>query len=255
MCLRSFAAYKADYFLYMAINMVFFYISIALWLTVYKSGNISDINSYTISNTITYYLLTSLIFRIDLSNAIYLGEEIWSGQFTNDLVKPWRVISVHLMATLGEVIINLISFIPFLLFMMLTSARYISVPSLLNFSAFIVTLVLAFAMNYFFNLIFHSLTFRYGDRSTMISLVNFVSSFLAGAVFPLAFLSGVYFKFITLLPFKYLFHTPIEIFLGKMSFNQILSSWAHILVWTILFYIIFKIVYTTGLKRYDGVGR
>ena len=51
--LKSMYAYKGDFFLYMAINMVFFYVSIALWSTVYKSGGLTTIDNYTLSNTIT----------------------------------------------------------------------------------------------------------------------------------------------------------------------------------------------------------
>jgi len=120
---------------------------------------------------------------------------------------------------------------------------------------FIITILLALIMNYFFNLIFHSLTFRYGDRSSMIYLINFVTAFLAGSVFPLAFIEGTAYKILMFLPFKYIFFTPIEIFLGKLTPDKIIASWLYILLWTIAFYVIFKLIYRSGIKHYEAVGR
>jgi ABC-2 type transport system permease protein len=104
-------------------------------------------------------------------------------------------------------------------------------------------------------MIFHAMTFHYGDRRSLIELIDFVSGFLAGSMFPLAFLSSDIKNIFTILPFKYLFFTPIEIYLGKLNQQEIISSWLAILAWGIIFYFIFKVVYSTGLIKYEGTGR
>ncbi|OQB06075.1 MAG: hypothetical protein BWY19_00504 [bacterium ADurb.Bin212] len=255
MCVRSMLAYKADYFLYMAINTVFFYISIALWLTIYKVGGVDQINSYTISNTITYYLLTTLIFRFDMVNVIYLGNEIWTGKFTNDYIKPWNVTFIHFIASVADIFMGLLTFVPFLLIMYFSSSWLITLPSAQNVLLFIITMILAMVMNFFFNLIFHALTFHYGDRRSLIELINFIISFLAGSMFPLAFLSGTIKDIFLALPFKYLFYIPIETFLGKMTSEQIIRSWPIIITWSLIFFGVYRVVFLTGIKKYEGTGR
>lgn len=249
------AAYKADFILFMAINTAFFYVSLALWLTIYRTTGQTEISSYTLSNTVTYYLLTTLIYRFDIAGTIYLGEEIWNGSFTNDLIKPFNMAFIHFLAALSDTAIGLLSFLPFLLIMSLSSIDYISLPTPTNLLMFILTISLAMIMNFFFNMILHALTFHFGDRQSLIELVSHISSFLAGGVFPLAFLSGWTEKAFLALPFKYLFSVPIEVFLGKMDLSQILSAWMGIGLWTILFYVIFRWVYNTGLKKYSGTGQ
>ncbi len=248
-------AYKADYFLYMLINTVFFYISIALWVTVYKASGVDQISTYTIANTITYYLLTTLIFRFDMMNTIYLGNEIWTGQFTNDYIKPWNITFIHFLACIADIALGLITFLPFLIFMYFSSFKLITLPSVQNALLFIITLILAMIMNFFFNLIFHAFTFHHGDRRSLIELINFVTSFMAGSMFPLAFLSGTIKNIFMVLPFKYIFYIPIEVFLGKMTTHQIILTWPTIIAWSVLFFLIYKIVFATGIKKYEGTGR
>src|SRR3989339_633676 len=253
--LKSMYAYKGDFFLYMAINMVFFYVSIALWSTVYKSGGLTTIDNYTLSNTITYYLISVLIFRFDINNALYFAEEIWSGEFTNNVMRPWNVISSYFLLMVSDIFMGLLSFIPFLIFMVLTSYQFINIPTIGNLIFFCITLLAAFIMNFFFNLILHSLTFYFGDQYAQIELTNYVTSYFAGAIFPIAFLSGALKEIFMILPFKFLFFIPAEIFLGKVSVHQMLLYWAEILVWIGIFYLIFSIVYNRGLKLYHGTGR
>lgn len=255
MCIRNMLAYKADYFLYMLINTVFFYISIALWLTVYRENGIENISQYTLSNIITYNLLTTLIFRFDMMNTIYLGNEIWTGKFTNDYIKPWNVTFIHFIACASDIIMGLITFVPFLLIMYFSSFNLISLPASQNLLPFFVTLILATIMNFFFNMIFHAMTFHYGDRRSMIELVNFISSFLAGSMFPLSFLSGTIKNIFLALPFKYIFFIPIEIFLGKITMRQAIYSWPIIIMWAGIFYAIYRLVYIAGIKKYEGTGR
>ncbi len=253
--MKNTTAYKVDFVMFIIINMVFFYIFFALWKTIYTESGVTQINSYSLTNTVTYYFITSFIFRFDLAGAIYMGENIWDGYFTNDLIKPWSVKAIEYIYTFAEILLNVLIYLPFWFFMYLTARPYISFPTWQNAVFFVITLLLAFLMNMAFNLIFHSLTFYYGDQDSTINLVNYLGSFLGGGVFPLIFLAGAAGRIFNILPFKYLFDIPAGIYLGKLSLTQIYQAWGWILIWTAVFYIIFYFVYKNGLKRYTGTGR
>lgn len=253
--LISISAYKADFILYMAINTVFFYVAIALWIAVYKSSGSSEISNYTLANTITYYLITGLLFRLDLTHSMYLGEEVWSGYFTNDLIKPWNVIFIHFIASLSDLLFGIISFLPFFIFMAFTSFKYINLPSAGNLLIFLVMVGLSLIMNFCFNLILHAFTFHFGDQNSQIELINYLTSFLAGAYVPIVFLSGWIRNLFLMLPFKFLFFVPTEVFLGKVSVQQSITYIIEMIVWILIFYGVFLVVYKTGIKKYTGTGR
>lgn len=248
-------AYKADFFLYMSINIIFYYTAVALWFSVYKASGITEISSYTLSNTITYMLLSGLLFRLDLSNSVYLSDNIWDGYFTNDLIKPWSVTIINFVSTLTDVLMGILTFAPFFIIMIFSTYKLLDLPSLFNLTCFLVTVFFAFLMNFYFNMMLHSLTFHFGDQQPLIEMTNYITSFLAGAVFPIVFLSGFVKTLFLALPFKYLFFVPSEIFLGKMNINEIIHSWLMILIWTFVFFVAFRLVYMSGVKKYSGTGR
>jgi ABC-2 type transport system permease protein len=251
---KAFFTYKADFALSICFNMIFFFIFLFVWKSVYGANSSGTIANYTLSGVITYYLITSLIYRTDLIDSIYLGQVIWNGDFTNDLIKPWNAYLVDIIATISDVMISLIIYTPFFTIMIIAAHDYIIFPSLIYLGYFIITLLLAFIMNLWINYILHALTFYWGDQEPNIGLINYIIAFFAGGYFPLAFLPAglAWFKY---LPFRFLFDVPANIFLQKLSLMQILSSWGQMLIWIVVFYLIFLLLYKNGLKRYTGTGR
>lgn len=253
--LKMNSAYKADFLLSLIIDVVFFFISFALWKVIYKEGGIDAIGSYSLKDTITYFFVTSILFRLEVSSSIYLGWQIWSGYFTNDIIKPWSITLVNILDTIGEKFFVVSLYIPVSVVIYIFAHDNIELPQLPNLLMFVITVILAFFMAIAFNLIFHAMTFRFGDQDANIQLFNYTALFLAGSFFPLAFLPGNLGVIFRSLPFKNIFFVPVEIFLGKMSPNQIYRSWLEIIIWTIIFYVIYRIVYRKGIKLYTGTGR
>jgi len=253
--LKMNTAYKADYFLSLIMDATFFFVSFTLWKIIFSEGNLTTIDTYTLKDTVTYFFVTSILFRLEVSTSIYLGWQIWSGFFTNDLIKPWNITAINILDTIAEKILVFLLFIPVMVIIYISAHNYILIPDLPRILLFIITIVLAFFLGVAFNLIFHALTFRYGDQDTNIELLNYIALFFAGAFFPLAFLPSKLFVIFNILPFKNIFFVPIEIFLGKMTPNQIYHSWFETIIWTIIFYTIYKLVYKNGLKHYTGTGR
>jgi len=235
--------------------MVFFFIYLAIWKTIYLSTNSTEINGYSLSNTITYYFATSIIFRLDVSSSIWLASDIWDGAIANDLVKPWNVKVIHFLVSLSQIGVDFLLFLPFCIFIFFIAHEYLIFPDLLNLLFFVITLILGFFLNMFFNLIFHSLTFHFGDQEANIELVNYIVGFLAGSVFPLVFLPELMKRLFYFLPFRFLFDTPANIFLGKLTFSEILSCWLQMGLWIAIFYLIFFFIFKSGLKKFTGTGK
>lgn len=252
---RNTLAYKADFIIYIIANMVFFFISFALWKNIYSTSGAAEISSYTLSQTITYYFVTSFIFRLDPTFKMYLNETIWTGYFTNDLIKPWNAVIVDIVYTLNELFLNFLLYLPFCFFIFIVAYQYINIPSLANLIYFFITVILGIFLAFSFYEIIHAFCFHFGDQDANISLVSYIVSFLAGGFFPLAFLPEKLKNIFEFLPFKFLFDVPANIYLGKLTILEIFSSWGQMIVWIAVFFAIFYIIYKTGLKKYTGTGR
>lgn len=252
---RAFFTYKADFLVGIVFSLVYFLIYFALWKAVFATNGQADIRTYTLNNTITYYFIITLIFRLNITDALYMGSNIWNGDFTNDLIKPWNVILVHIITTLSELGIQLLLYLPFAIFIFVFAFNYIDLPGAMTILLFIATLALGLFLSFAINLSIHALTFHLGDQEGNVGLVNYLISFLAGGVFPLTFLSPQIKAIFLALPFRYLFDFPANIFLGKVQITDVYIGWLQMFIWGLAFMGLFMIIYRTGLKKYTGVGR
>ncbi len=249
-------AYTGNYFLLVTFDLVYFFVFFALWTSVYKSGNIVEIAGYTLSGIISYYFISEIIFKFaDVMTSMYVNWQIWSGYFTNDLIKPWNVLSISYIDAFSEKIINLIVSLPASIIMFLIAREFITLPSGPNTLYLVITIMLGFVMNCAFNICLHVLCLKFGDQESNIELGNYLAMFLAGAFFPLAFLPEKIEFIFNLLPFKYIFYVPANIFLNKMSLHEILTAWAMIIFWSVIFILTYKIIYKKTIKYYTGTGR
>lgn len=252
---RAESAYKADFLFSIIINLVYFFIYFTIWKTIYTNGGIDQISSYTLGSTITYYFISNLIFQTDPSNFIYLGWDIWEGNLTNDLIKPYSIKIIEILISLADVAINFLLYLPIAAAIIVIFYQYLQFPTALTFVYFIIAFLLSILLMLSIGLFLHSMNFFFGDQEANIGLANYIIFFFAGAFFPLAFLPQKIGAIINLLPFKYLFNTPINIFLGKMSHTEIMSSFAGALLWILIFYFAFNFLFNKGIKRYSGVGK
>lgn len=253
--IKSESAYKVDFILSMAADMVFFFINLIIWQTIYSTGDISSINNYSLTNTITYFFITSLIFRLDVSNFLYLGYSIWDGYFTNDLVKPWYVKLADPIMCYADLLLNFLLYIPLMLFMLVFAHDFVILPGAMQIIYFVITMLLAILFSMMINLSLHSLTFYWGDQENNLGIVNYIIAFLAGGFLPLAFLPEKMGKVLEVLPFRFLFDVPINVYLGKIGTSELLGIWGQMIIWIMFFYIIFHYIFKFGLRRYSGVGR
>lgn len=252
---RAFFTYKADFLVGIIFNLVYFFIYFALWRAIYAGSGETTIANYTLTSTITYYFVVTFIYRLDISSRIWLGNDIWNGSFTNDLVKPWNAITVQILTTLSELAIEILLYIPFAIFIFLFAFNYMLLPGAAMILFFFITLVLGIFLNFAINLAIHALTFHFGDQEGNANLINYLISFFAGGIFPLAFLP-LHLKSIFLaLPFRYLFDFPANIFLGKIAPKEMYIGWLQMIIWGIIFSLVFLYIYKKGLKKYTGTGR
>ncbi|MFA7253341.1 MAG: ABC-2 family transporter protein [Patescibacteria group bacterium] len=249
------SAYKVDFFLGMATELVFFFIFFTLWKTVYDTTGVNQISGYTLKDTITYYFVSSIIFKLDVSSSVYLGWQIWSGYLSNDLIRPWSVTIVSILDSIAENALSILIFSPLIIVMIIMAGGFVQVPGLVTLIYFIISLIIGFLINLSFQLIFNALTFKFGDQEAVISLVTQISQIVAGGVFPLVFLPGKLSEIFQLLPFKHIFFTPATVFLGKLSGPELYIQWTQGICWAAIFFGIYYFIYRQGLKLYSGTGR
>jgi ABC-2 type transport system permease protein len=78
--------------------------------------------------------------------------------------------------------------------------------------------------------------------------------FFGGAWIPLSLLPLWVQGVSDILPFKYCISFPALILLGKLSIEEIIGSFAILIIWILVFYFTAKVVWERGIRRFTGYG-
>jgi len=249
------ATYKGDFIFYIGSEIVFFVVFFFIWTNVYSKGGVTDIAGFSLPATITYYFLTSLLFRLNPGQAIYLNKAIWNGELTNEISKPYNIKLIYIISSLSIMAMEMIVYLPFAGIILLFVSKYIIFISFFHLLLFIIAMILASMLGITLYLLLHSLCFHFGDQDASLSLVDYLIAFLGGALFPLNFLPSNLYRAFSFLPFKYLFDFPANVYLGKISGSEVWFGFAEIFVWIVVFFCLYYFSFQSGLKKYAAVGR
>lgn len=249
------ATYKADFVFYIGSEIVFFIVFFFIWTNVYAKGGVSDISSFSLHATITYYFLTSLLFRLNPAQSIYLNRAIWNGELTNEITKPYSIKLIYLVSSLSLMVMEMITYLPFAAIILVFVSKYIIFASFSNLILFVLAMILSSFLGITLYLFMHSICFHFGDQDANIGLAGYIIAFFGGALFPLKFLPGGWHVVFSYLPFRFLFDFPASIYLGKLTYSEMSSGFIQMFLWTIIFFCLYYFSFQAGLKKYAAVGR
>lgn len=249
--------YRLNFIMWRVRTILQFFAVYFLWLAIFAGQN--SIFDYTKSVMLTYVIgiavLRSFVFS---SRSVSVGAEIASGDLNNYLVKPIGYLKNWLARDLADKLLNII-FLTFELglIILIFKPPLVGPASFSQLVIFLFTVILAMMMYFLFSFLVSSFTFWYPEHNgwPLRFFVFMVIEFLAGGLFPLDILPQTAFKIFRLLPPAYLVFYPIQIYLGRLDFNQIVSTIIIMLVWLLILYQLSRLVWKKGLKIYGAYGR
>lgn len=225
-----------------------------LWRSAQASGSIAG---YSVNQLITYYFIGILIWSICgwyvFNNII---REIKDGSIINFIIKPISFHWYHFSAELAWHTINFIFLILFFLAIFIFSKNYI----VLNFDPlslilFVFSLGIGCFITFEFNMLLGMAAFWLVNANGLGSFYWFIMSLLGGMLLPINFFPEHFRNIINLLPFRFMYAFPIEIYLKQISPKTILVSFAVAIFWILIIYKIYKIAWQKGIKIYTGYGQ
>ena len=96
--------------------------------------------------------------------------------------------------------------------------------------------------------------FWFDDAHGIRNLYWFCILLFGGGLVPLEFLPRTGQIIASVLPFRYLHYFPVKLYLGQLSESQIIQGFVMQIVWFGLGFLIYKLVWSRGTKRYSAVG-
>ena len=97
-------------------------------------------------------------------------------------------------------------------------------------------------------------SFYFVEISSFFFTVDIVLELLSGSLIPLEFLPAPLNTITQFLPFSYLIHFPVNVYLGNLSGTEIVNGLISQVIWSLVFYVLIRVLWKKGLNKYESVG-
>lgn len=251
--LQEATTYRANWFFFIIGNIMGCFVSYFIWNAVFLSSGESSMNGFTMPQMVVYIFLMFLTTTLINSGGTYnIGEEIRDGSIAMRMIKPISYNSTFLFQELGNkimtvfvIIIPLIIGVEICRGVLLGSAQF----DFLLFLLYITSCVLAYLINFFFNICFGFIAFviKYLWGANMMK--NAIIGFLSGSVIPFSFLPDTLETIFLILPFSSLNYTPVMIYMGVYKGASLFFYLGLQLFWVLAFWGLSKLLWRIATKH------
>ena len=226
-------------------------IYLLVWSTAAGEGEIGGLNR---GEFVAYYLVLILVNQLTYAQVNWtVGDEIRYGGMNRILLRPLSPIFDALSTEVAGKIVYLLFGLPVtvLLAIILRPELHLIVQ---NIVAFILALLLAWALRFFWGYWLALLAFWSTRADALVALQDSLVFLFAGQVAPVALLPGVLRKIAIVLPFRYMLGFPVEILTGQLDGRAIFTGFCLQLGWLAVALTLFLIIWRAGLRHYSAVG-
>lgn len=226
-----------------------------LWYSLLPKGQV--ILGYSQHIMLTYiivsYLISALIFSTRTGE---IGEIINNGDLSMYLLKPFSYFGYWAAKEIGDKAMNvLFSIIEITLIFLILKPPFFIQENIIYLVIFLLSIIFALFLFFWINILLGLIGFWSQEVWAPRFIFYTLITFFAGVWFPLDILPKPLFSLIKLLPFTYVLYFPSKIYLGQLSFYEIINGFIIIGIWAILLTLITKYVWQKGLRSYGAYGR
>lgn len=244
---NQYTIYKSNFYLFTLNRIVEIVVYIFVWQAIYnQTGNAGG---FTISQMVTYYILAIAFSSIATwgINEI-MAHSIRNGQINKELLNPITYFQYYFGINLGElafaVLIGIATFVLCAIFWEL------AIPvSFLDFILCILVIILGIPITFFIQMIVGTIGFYTNSIWGMQILRKAIIQIFSGIIAPISLFPLWFQNLSKFLPFKELIYTPINIWLGQVSYNEIVFIVIKQILWGIILYIVAKSFFNYAVKN------
>jgi ABC-2 type transport system permease protein len=255
--------YRTDFFLSTLMRFAPIVTTILLWRAIY---HVSDSTAEPVrhgglsyENVVAYYLLTfvSRAFSSMPGLAAGIARDVREGTIQKYLIQPIDQINYLLMTrTAHKLVYYGVSGIPFAIVFYLCRGFFDGWPDPIMLAGGIMSLILTFFLGFYFEITIGMISFWFLEISSFLFIVMSLNYFLSGHMVPLDLLPESLRRLLECLPFQYMAYFPAKVLLGTddMTVRKLGAGLAIQAGWVVLFFMLSRILYRRGLRRYSAFG-
>lgn len=239
--------YRANYLLGLAGAFIQLFITLAIWKSLYGCDDVVNGVSFRM-------LTTNFVFAIGLQNAFSFNDfsvqdKYNDGSIAMEFLKPVDYRLSILATDMGNIAFRVLTnFVPVLI----TSIFVVGIKaphSIYEFLFFLISIFCGFLILWAISFIVNMTTFWIINVWSVSVLKGILISVFSGITLPIWFLPDNILKIIKYTPFESIYFSPIQMYLGQLSNDEIMNMFIKQLFWFTFLASVGNIMWMRGRKR------
>lgn len=256
--MQEILSYRLDWMLYRLGDVLMAFVTYFLWRAVFMSSANSMLGGFNLDEMVIYVFLSYITSGLTYSDGNWaVAQEVKDGSIAMRLLKPVNFNFTFLFEELGQKAIGICMItIPFYIgFFIYQTLHAATVPfSLENFLIYLLSCLLAYTLNFYFNVCYGFTAFIFKNLWGSNVLKTAIISFLSGSLIPLVFFPKIVADVLSFFPFASMVYTPVMIYLGKFSGQHILLTLGLQVFWVLIFYLLSKLIWRVTITHLSVQG-
>ena len=228
--------------------------SLTIWTVIF--ANQTNAFNYNREQMITYIFLITVLQGFILTSALHgLANDIYSGKISQLLLKPMSIFTYLGMYELSDKLLNISFIAGEMILLYLLFKPVLTFPSLFEGIFFLFWLLGGMLLHFIISILFGTIGFWSPDVWGPKFIFFMIVDFTAGKLFPLDILPEIIQRVVFLTPFPYLSYAQVQLFLGRLSTQEILSHSLGLTFWILLLGFFAKPIWYKGIKSFAAAGQ
>ena len=225
-----------------------------MWTSIANANG--SVEGLTANDFITYYMILLIVDQLTSNIVIYLfAYKVQDGTLSGELIKPIHpVLTNTLMNDLASKTLNLLVLIPVWIVLALLFKPQFDSISINGILLSVPIIMMGYMINFLISSAITSLSFWTTRVYSVHEFYYALILLFAGQFVPLQLMPETIQNIGKFLPFQLLMYLPIQIIQGKMTANDITQGYISGVIWLTVSFMLFRLVWREGVKRYSAVG-
>jgi ABC-2 type transport system permease protein len=248
--------YRVNFLFRAGFGLIPLLATIYLWQTVY-GGKTSPVGGYSLAGMISYYLLVTIVDTLTAVNEDdwQIAADIKDGNISQFLLKPINYLTYRLCLFFsGKIIFTAVSMVPVGIFIFCLRRYMVAPAGGWALAGFLLSTLLAGLLQFFMSYTMALMAFWLLEVSTVIFMAFAVEYLAGGHVFPLNILPPALERVLNCTPFPYVLFFPVSVYLGQVHGADLWRGLGLQAAWLVFFYLLARVVWRRGIRKYSAVG-
>lgn len=241
------SAYRFDHLMGIVNILLRVFIYWEIYRTLY--GGRTEVDGISMMMVTTNFVLSICMDAVFRVNDFFIPDKIRDGSIANELLRPINIQGRMAAENLGNALFELIfRFVPALV----VSVLFVGVmrpASFIMFLLFVVSALLGYGVLWTISLVTQMLSFWLLNVWSIVTIKNVFINVLSGSMIPLWFMPEWMNGVIRFTPFSSIYFTPVQIYMGRLSYNEILAQCLIQIFWIAIVYAFGNFLWLKGQKK------